>query len=179
MCEMDRGMNLADPDRGNEHGARPPVERRPPLISRTLRLATLLLATAASAADAADPPRAQPLIGYTEFRTDLPGGRHPNIATMRAAVVGADGTGRRVVAEQLARDPDTWTQFGGWSPDGRLAMVGRGWESPENARWEEEHREFRYNAEGWLYDMVLVDLASGESTNVTAIERVSFHNSGL
>ena len=33
-------------------------------------------------------PAAEPLIGYTEFRTDLPGGRHANVATMRAVVVG-------------------------------------------------------------------------------------------
>ena len=78
----------------------------------------------------------------------------------------------------MSREPDTWTQFAGWSPDGRLAIVGRGWESPENARWEEEHKQFRYTAEGWLYDMNLVDLATGAATNLTAIDRVSFHNSG-
>ena len=106
-------------------------------------------------------PVAEPLIGYTELRTDLPGGRHANVATMRAMVVGLDGTGRRPIAEGLSREPDSWTQFAGWSPDGRLAIVGRGWESLNNARWEEEHQQFRYNAEGWLYDMNLVDLASG------------------
>jgi TolB protein len=35
------------------------------------------------------------LIGYTELRTDLPGGRFVNVATMRAVVIKADGTGRR------------------------------------------------------------------------------------
>jgi TolB protein len=127
----------------------------------------------------AEPPDAEPLIGYTELRTDLPGGRHANVATMRAAVVGRDGAGRRLIAEGLSREPDAWTQFAGWSPDGRLAIVGRGWESPENARWEEEHKEFRYNPEGWLYDMYLVSLASGTANNLTAVDRVSFHNSGL
>ena len=78
-----------------------------------------------------------------------------------------------------SREPNTWTQFAGWSPDGRLAIVGRGWESPENAHWEEEHKQFRYTADGWLYDMNLVDLAGGSATNLTAIDRVSFHNSGL
>jgi hypothetical protein len=47
------------------------------------------------------PPDA--LIGYTEFRTDLPGGRHANVKTRRAVVVKADGTGRRVLAEELTR----------------------------------------------------------------------------
>src|SRR5689334_6282600 len=93
-----------------------------------------------------EPPGTSPLVGYTEFRTDLPGGRHANVATMRAAVVGIDGSGRRLIAEALSREPDSWTQSAGWSPDGRLAIVGRGWESPENARWEEEHKQFRYTA---------------------------------
>ena len=73
----------------------------------------------------------------------------------------ADGTERRLVAEPLAAEPNSWTQFAGWSPDGRLAIVGRGWESPENGRWEEEHKQFRHTAAGWLYDMFLVDLATG------------------
>jgi TolB protein len=59
------------------------------------------------------------------------------------------------------------------------AVIGRGWQSPENGAWEEEHKTFRFNAEGWLHDMYLLDLASGKLTNVTAVERVSFYNSGL
>src|SRR6202022_2410464 len=55
---------------------------------------------------------------------------------------------------------------------------GRGWESAENGKWEEEHKTFRFTAEGWLYDSYLLDLASGKATNVTAVERVSFHNAG-
>ena len=47
------------------------------------------------------------LIGYTEFRTDLPGGRYVNQATFRAVVVKADGTGRRVLAEELTRAHNT------------------------------------------------------------------------
>ena len=44
----------------------------------------------------------QPAIGYTTFRTDLPGGRHPNVRTMRAMVIQADGTKRREIASHLA-----------------------------------------------------------------------------
>jgi TolB protein len=141
-------------------------------------LLTLLLLTPAARADEKNSPP-QPLIGYTEFRADLPGGRHVNVATMRAVVTAMDGTGRRVLAEDLVREPDAWTQFAGWSPDGQLAIIGRGWESPENARWEEEHKTFRYNAEGWLYDMYLLDLATGKARNLTDVDRVSFHNTGL
>jgi TolB protein len=126
-----------------------------------------------------EPSREAARIGYTTFRTDLPGGRHANVVTMRAAIVGADGKGRRDLAAELTREPNTWTQFAGWSPDGRLAIIGRGWESPENGRWEEEHKTFRYTAEGWLYDMYLVDLATGKATNLTGVDRVSFHNTGL
>src|SRR5439155_8271163 len=54
-----------------------------------------------SAVTRADPLRGEALIGYTEFHTDPPGGRHANVATMRAVVVRADGTGRRVLAGEL------------------------------------------------------------------------------
>jgi Tol biopolymer transport system component/photosystem II stability/assembly factor-like uncharacterized protein len=118
-------------------------------------------------------------LGYTELRTDLPGGRHANVVTMRAVVVRADGTDRRVLAEDLTKEPNSWTQFAGWSPDGSVAVVGRGWESAENGRWEEEHKTFRYTADGWLCDAYLLDLADGKATNLTAVDRVSFHNSGL
>ena len=59
------------------------------------RLAMILLGFVATAQPRAkaEPPGTNPLIGYTEFRTDLPGGRHANVATMRAAVVG-DGRHR-------------------------------------------------------------------------------------
>ena len=120
----------------------------------------------------------QDWIGYSEYRTDLPGGRHANVATMRACLVRADGTGRTVLAEELIGDADTWTQFAGWSPDGRRAILGCGWESPENAAWEEEHKEFRMT-EGWLCDAYLLDLSTGELTNVTAVERISDYNGGL
>jgi TolB protein len=121
----------------------------------------------------------QPTLGYTEFRTNLPGGRHANIATMRAAVITVDGSPRRLLAQQLSSDPDFWTQFVGWSPDGRLAIIGQGWESSENARWEEEHKTFRHTKNGWLFDMHLIDVTTGSAQNVTAIDRVSFYNSGL
>ncbi|MBI3848915.1 MAG: PD40 domain-containing protein [Verrucomicrobia bacterium] len=123
--------------------------------------------------------RPRDLIGFTEFRTNLPGGRHANEITMRAWVVRADGTGHRLLAEQLVRKSNTWTQFAGWSPDGQQVIIGSGWESPENAAWEEEHKEFRFTPDGWLYDMFLLDWASGELTNVTAVERASFYNTGL
>lgn len=126
-----------------------------------------------------DSPEPHPLIGYTELRTNLPGGRHANVCTMRAVVAKADGSERRVLAEELAREDDSWTQFAGWSPDGRIAVVGRGWQSPEHARWEEEHRQFRFTKEGWLLDSYLVDVASSQAANLTAVERVSFYNSGL
>jgi Tol biopolymer transport system component len=127
----------------------------------------------------AEAPWPDNLIGYTAFRTNLPGGRHANVTTMRAFVVKADGTGRRALAEELTREKHTWTQFAGWSPDGSVTVVGRGWESPENGKWEEEHRTFRFTADGWLLDTYLLDLAGGKATNLTGIERVSFYNSGL
>jgi len=65
------------------------------------------------------------MIGYSEFRTDLPGGLTANRYTTRAYVVNQDGTGRRSVAEELMK-PDTWTQFAGWSPDGNMLLFVSG-----------------------------------------------------
>lgn len=155
-----------------------PGSRRPATRHR-LAIALLGLVLNATAQAQPKPPAARPLIGYTEFCTELPGGRHAHVATMRAMVVGLDGSGHRPVVENLCREPDTWTQFAGWSPDGRLAIIGRSWESPENARREEEHRQFRFTAEGWLYDMFLVDPADGSAVNLMAVDRVSFYNTGL
>jgi Tol biopolymer transport system component len=119
------------------------------------------------------------LIGYTEFRTDLPGGRAANCFTMRAYVVRADGSGRRELAPQLIGDPYMSTQFVGWSPDGEQVVISSAWESSENAAWEEEHKTFRFTPEGWLLDCFLLSLASGEVINVTAVDRVSFYNTGV
>jgi len=118
-----------------------------------------------------------PLIGYTQLQTSLEGGRHANVRTMRAAVVRIDGTGGRLLAAEIADDPDSWTQFAGWSPDGGTAIVGRGWQSLENAKWEEEHKSFRHVQGGWLLDSYLVNMETGKWTNVTAVGRVSFYNS--
>ena len=52
-------------------------------------------------------------------------------------------------------------------------------ESPENAKWEEEHKQFRMEEGKWKLDSCLLDLASGKITNVTAVERVSHYNGGL
>jgi Tol biopolymer transport system component len=126
-------------------------------------------------------PKAEsvPLIGYTELRTNLTGGRHANVRTMRATIGKADGTGRKQVGGDLAQDENTWTQFAGWSPDGKSAIIGVGWQSPENAKWEEEKKQFRMDEGNWKLDTCLLDLASGKAANVTAVDRVSHYNGGL
>jgi TolB protein len=136
-----------------------------------------VLALAAGAAPFPTPEKPTGLIGYSELRTNLPT-RFANFSSRRACVVRADGTGRRELAPDLVKDEYTWTGFDGWSPDGRIAVVIRGWESPANAAWEEEHKEFRLT-EGWLVDEYLLDVQAGTLTNVTAVERVSDYNSGL
>src|SRR4051812_8557146 len=156
---------------------------RPSTVSRRDFLRTgaaaAALGPAALFADSRDAAPPDLLIGYTEFRTDLPGGRYVNVATMRAGVIKADGTGRRVLAEELTREKLSWTQFTGWSPDGKTALLLRGWESEENGKWEEEHKTCRLSADGWLYDGYLFDLKSGKATNMTAVGRVSHYNVGL
>ncbi len=156
------------------------------MISRiAIRWLGVVLVLSCPAPALADDPKplagadAVPLVGYTELRTNLPGGRHANVRTMRAAVVKADGTGRQLLAEELSKEPDTWTQFAGWSPDGKAAIIGVGWQSPENAKWEEENKQFRMDEGKWKLDSCLLDLASGKVVNVTAVDRVSHYNGGL
>lgn len=145
--------------------------------TRLTSLALLILTTTGFAA--AEGELNSRLLGFTEFRADLPGGRHANVRTMRAVISRADGTGRRELAADIVREPDAWTQFAGWSPNGKTAVIARGWQSPENARWEEEHKRFRHTQDGWLVDAFLVELATGRATNITAVERVSNYNGGL
>ena len=143
----------------------------PRLLGRAALLVVALLCARASAAEQ--------LIGYTELQTNLPGGRHANVRTMRATLIAADGAGRRRLAEELADNPEAWTQFAGWSPDGKHAIVSRGWQDPANGRWEDEHKTFRMEPGKWALDTCLVELASGKISNVTAVERVSHYNGGL
>ncbi|HAB15197.1 MAG TPA: hypothetical protein PLX89_17305 [Verrucomicrobiota bacterium] len=138
-----------------------------------------LLRLASNASPRTGAAGALPWIGYTELRTDLPGGRHANVSTSRARLVRADGTSGREIGTNLVDVPGVWTQFAGWSPDGRLAVINRGWEDPENARWEEEHKTFRMEPGRWLLDSCLFDPDTGRATNLTAIERISHYNGGL
>lgn len=125
------------------------------------------------------PPLHDVQIGYSELRTNLPGGRHANVRTMRAVVANGDGTHPRKVAAGLADGPDAWTQFAGWSPDGTQAIIARGWQDPVNAVWEESNRTFRMDPGKWMLDSYLVNLHDGVSINVTGIDRVSHYNGGL
>lgn len=138
----------------------------------------LLIVALTSQVSGGEEPRPSMLIGYTEGRIDLPEGQFANWVTNRACVVRADGTGQKQLAEELTGKPYSWTQFAGWSPDGSLAVIGSHWESPANAAWEREHKTFRMT-EGWLSDSCILNLATGELKNLTAIDRVSIYNTGL
>lgn len=116
------------------------------------------------------------LIGYTEHRTDLDGGYFSNRVTSRAFLVRGDGTGRKQLAPELTLKPNQFAQFAGWSPDGRQAILYQIWESPENGAWEHEHGAFRFSAEHWLLDIIFLDMETQKTTNVTAVERVSYYN---
>lgn len=152
---------------------------RIPCVRITLFVVATFTALFCSTALVADETTtSKTLIGYTQFRSNLKT-RYQNVTTMRAHVVHTDGSKAQPVASQLIEKPHQWTQFAGWSPDGKQAIIGCGWESPENAAWEESHRTFRFNAEGWLYDTHLLDMATGQATNLTAVDRVSFYNTGI
>jgi Tol biopolymer transport system component len=85
----------------------------------------------------------------------------------------------RQLAPELTHKPNQSAQLDGWSPDGRQAVLLPCWESAENGAWEHEHRDFRFTAEHWLLDIVLFDMENQKTTNLTAVERVSFYNHGL
>ncbi len=121
----------------------------------------------------------QDWIGFTRLQTNVQGGRHANVATMRAMRVTSDGTVVEPILGEMELDKDSWTQFAGWSPTGDQAIVLRGWEDPDNAQWEEEHRTFRFDRDKWRLDILLVDLRTGASKNLSEVERVSHYNSGL
>ena len=111
-----------------------------------------MLLSAPHGLQADEPSSVEPLIGYTQLQTDLPGGRHANVRTMRARVMRADGSGHREVAADLVDEANAWTQFGGWSPDGTTAVISRAWQSPNNALIEEERKGFHFTSEGWQLD---------------------------
>jgi Tol biopolymer transport system component len=117
-------------------------------------------------------------IGFSESRNDHPEGQFANWITRRAYIVRADGSQRRAIGAELADKEHSWTQFAGWSPDGRHAIIYSSWEDPANAQWEREHKTFRMT-EGWLVDSCLVDIRNGSVRNLTAIDRVSIYNTGL
>lgn len=122
--------------------------------------------------------RANYVIGYTDMQCDDPRGQFYNWRTSRAMIVRADGSGRREIGASLITGTNNWTQFAGWWPDGRRAVLHSSWESEENYLWERAHRTFRMT-EGWLVDCCLVDIITGETRNVTAVERISNYNVGL
>ncbi|NUN98386.1 MAG: PD40 domain-containing protein [Candidatus Omnitrophica bacterium] len=154
----------------------PPLSRRAFLSRSAFGLCGLPLLQSRS--DAAQEADAHRLIGFTRLRVNLPGGRHVNQYTSEACLIRADGSGFRRLLPEFGARPFSWTQFAGWSPDGKQAIVACGWEDPRNGLWEEEHQTFRMT-EGWRHDVGLLDLESGRYRNLTAVERVSDYNAGL
>jgi Tol biopolymer transport system component len=149
-------------------------------MARSLPVTLIFLMYAGCVAQArADEPAAPTgRIGFTSGRNDLPGGQYVNWVTNRACATEANGGDQRELAASLTTRPHSWTQFAGWSPDGRFAIVGSHWESPENAEWERVHKTFRMT-EGWLSDVCLLEWDTGRLTNLTEVERVSNYNTGL
>src|SRR5262249_48862684 len=144
------------------------LPKRFPATPAALAVLTLALLQIDSRADKPADERAPYMIGYTTHRTDLSGGHFPNRVTSRAFVVNGDASGTRQLARELTRKPNQFAQFAGWSPDGRQAILNQGWESPENGAWEHKHGTFRFTAEHWLLDIILLDIESQKTTNLTA-----------
>jgi Tol biopolymer transport system component len=143
-------------------------------------LAALMLPLLPQTSPAGKPAekRADYAIGYTAHRTDLPS-YYASRVTFRAFVVNGDGSGTKQLAPELASKPNQSVQFAGWSPDGRQAILNQNWEDPENGAWEDKHGTWRFSAEHWLVDIILLDMDSQKTANLSAANRVSFYNVGL
>jgi TolB protein len=146
----------------------------------TAGLAALQLMMLPFASQAGEPAgkRADYAIGHTAHRTDLTG-YFANRVTSRAFIVQGDGSGTKQLAPELTVKPNQFCQFAGWSPDERQAILYQIWERPENGAWEDKHGMWRFSAEHCLEDIILLDMDSQKTTNITAANRVSFYNVGL
>src|SRR5262249_5314898 len=132
------------------------------------RLTLLALATLPVAQAAGPPPERAPFqVGYTAHRTNPPVRQYANFSTGRAVVVLGDGSDARQLAPGLTRKPGQSLMLAGWSPDGRQAVLYQSWESAENGAWEHKHKTFRFTAEHWLLDVVLLDMESKKAANLT------------
>lgn len=118
------------------------------------------------------------IIGYTSMRNDDPRGQYYNWATRRAKLIDLAAGTERQIGEKLIDRDGAATQLADFSPDGRFAFVHQCWEDEANYLWEREHQTFRMT-EGWLLDAIIVDLRTGATENVTAVQRVSDYNSSL
>jgi Tol biopolymer transport system component len=156
----------------NARARRTDLSRWFPLAAGLTAL-TLTMLPPASRAGKPDDKRADYAIGYSVYHTDL------SVGTTRAFMVHGDGSGTKQLASELAGKPNQYCQFAGWSPDGSQAILSQGWESPENFAWEHKHGRLRFSAEHWLVDIILLDMDSQKTTNLTADGRVSFYNVGL
>ena len=136
----------------------------------------LVTVLALRAADSPSTKTSEQWIGYTQLATREAGGRHANIRTSRAMLMHTDGSTPRELGAPLVENDDSWTQFAGWSPDGRKALIQVGWQDPVNAQWEEEHRTFRMRPDTWKLDTWVFDLKDGSLYNPCAVDRVSHYN---
>ncbi|MCI0741815.1 MAG: hypothetical protein L0Y72_22505 [Gemmataceae bacterium] len=96
-----------------------------PLVAGLAALTLTMLPLTSRAGKPAD-KRPEYMIGYTVHRTDLPG-YFPNRVTSQAFVVKGDGSGTTELAPELVTKPHQSTQLGGWSPDGRQAILYQTW----------------------------------------------------
>ena len=164
--------------------------RKTTVIDRVLRKgirasAAGLAAIALALVPAALPGRESALerpafqIGYTTHRTNLPGGYYPNRVTSRAFVVRGDGNGTTELAPGLASKPHQFTQFGGWSPDGRQAVLYQIWESRRTALGGQARAPALLGGALAGGNLILLNMQTKKTTNLTAVERVSFYNGSL
>ena len=141
-------------------------------------VAVVALASGCQSRDVSMAQRAHYIVGYTDSRCDDPRGQYYNGLTRRAMVVRADGSEQREIGRSLITRECQAATITGWWRDGR-AIVHVGYKSTEVGAWETQNRTFAKTTDGQESDCWLVDVETGQSVNLTAVERVSPVNRGL
>jgi len=123
------------------------------------------------------------LLGYSRHQTQCPEGQFHYFISRRAYVTGFSGSDQsslaRELAPELAAEANCFTSIERFIHGGQTAIVVAGWCDPENAAWERKHRRFRMRPDGWRLDICLVDLATGNTRNLSDVDRASHYQHGL
>lgn len=65
-----------------------------------------------------------------------------------------------------------------WSPDGSSVMIQKGYKDPQYAMWEEAHKTMLPDVRYYRTDILMENINTFNTMNLTAVDEVGFHNAG-